>query len=110
VLEATVVDGSRYHACFLLVKTLKRMEPKAFDDVWRTTEKRSFKMDIHRQLAMVKDTNITYSQLRVIRPFFIADKVNPLHSEHAVRAVEVHSSHNPVFIQYKEEQYSRNGW
>jgi cell division protein FtsB len=116
LLDATVAadsSGSRYHASFLLCKALERMEPKAVDDVWRTAKKKGFgKMDVHRQLAMVDQANLTYSQLRVIRPFFIADSSckNPLHSEHEMRKHELHSRHKPVFIDFKEEQYKRNGW
>jgi hypothetical protein len=87
------------------------MEPKAVNDVWRTSSNRGTnKMDINRQMAMTDRANLTYTQLRVIRPFFIADKVNPLHSEHEIRKLELKSSHDPVFIQFKEDQYSRNGW
>ena len=112
VLDASVAaDSNRYHACFLLCKALERMEPKAVNDVWRTSSNRGTgKMDINRQIAMTDRANLTYTQLRVIRPFFIADKVNPLHSEHEIRKLELKSSHNPVFIQFKEDQYSRNGW
>jgi hypothetical protein len=113
VVDAAVADDSlsQYDSTFLLFKALKKLEPKAFDDVCRTSKSnRGNKMDIHRQMAMAKEANMPYSQLRVIRPFFIADKVNPLHSEHAVRALELHSSHKPVFIDFKEDQYSRNGW
>jgi hypothetical protein len=112
VLEATIAgDGSDRHlACFLLCKALERLEPKAIDDAWRTSKRNTGKMDIHRQLAMVDRANLTYSQLRVIRPFLIADKVNPLHSEHEVRKHELHSSHKPVFIDFKEDQYKRHGW
>jgi len=113
VVDAAVADDSlnQYDSCYLLFKALKRLEPKAFDDVWRTSSNRgNGKMDIHRQMAMAKEANMPYSQLRVIRPFFIADKVNPLHSEHAVRALELHSSQKPVFIDFKEDQYKRNGW
>ena len=112
VLDASVAaDISQYDSCFLLCKALERMDPQAVADVWRTTAKQSFKMDIHRQLAMTDTANLTYSQLRVIRPFFIADRCNPLHSEHEVRKHEIKSCHgDPIFIQFKEEQYSRNGW
>jgi hypothetical protein len=80
VLDASLVgaDSNQYHASFLLLKALKKLEPKAFDDVWRTAKKQSFKMDIHRQMAMAKEANMPYSQLRVIRPFFIADSCNTL--------------------------------
>jgi len=116
VLDASVAaadtTNSRYHTSFLLFKALKRLEPKAFDDVLQISKNGSGKMDIHRQIAMVKIANITYSQQRVIRPFFIADKCNPLHSEHQVRKQEIKTSHGgkPIFIQFKEEQYSQNGW
>jgi hypothetical protein len=114
VLEASVAaDVSQYDSCFLLCKALEKIgNPKAIDDVWRTSKhnKGFGKMDINRQMAMVKDANITYTQLRVIRPFFIADKCNPLHSETKVRTLELHSSHQPVFIDFKEDQYKRNGW
>jgi hypothetical protein len=103
-------NSNQYHASFLLFKALKKLEPKAFDDVCRTAKKQSFKMNIHRQMAMAKEANLPYSQLRVIRPFLIADKVNPLHSEHEIRKLELHSSHRPVFIDFKEDQYKRNGW
>jgi hypothetical protein len=103
---------NQYDSCFLLLKALKKLEPKAFNDVWRTAAmKQSFKMNIqHRQMAMAKEANMPYSQLRVVRPFLIADRCNPLHSEHEVRKRELHSSHEPLFVQFKEEQYKRNGW
>jgi len=68
VLDASVAADTtnRYHACFLLCKALERMDPKAVDDVWRTTSKKKGKMDIHRQMAMTDKANVTYSQLRVI--------------------------------------------
>jgi len=114
LVDAVVAADShlRHEACFLLCKAINRLDPKAFEDVWRTTaKKKGFgKMDIHRQMAMAKEANMPYSQLRKIRPFFIADKVNPLHSEHEIRKMELHSSHQPVFIDFKEDQYSRNGW
>jgi PKD repeat protein len=117
VLDASIaVETNQYDSCFLLLKACKKLNPrKAFDDLVRVSTKRSRffgKMDIHRQISMAEDTNITYGQMRMMRPFFIADSscTNPLHSEHAVHAVELHSSHKPVFIDFKEDQYKRNGW
>jgi hypothetical protein len=102
----------QYDSCFLLCKAIQRLDPKAIDDVWRTSKQnKGFgKIDIHRQMAMAKEANVTYKQLRKMRPFLHADKVNPFHSETAVRTVEVHSSYKPVFIDFKEDQYKRNGW
>jgi hypothetical protein len=114
VLDASVAgaaNSNRYHASFLLLKALNKLEPKAFDDLVRILPKRSFgKMDVHRQMSMAKEANITYTQLRVMRPFLIADRCNPLHSEHEVRKQEIKSSHEPVFIDFKEDQYKRQGW
>jgi len=61
-------------------------------------------------MAMADRANITYKQMRKMRPFLIADRVNPLHSEHEVRKLELHSVHQPEFVQFKEEQYKRQGW
>ena len=101
---------SRYDVCFWLIKLHRFYERKAFDDVCRTSHVASFKMNPHRQIAMFQKNNLTYEHGRRMRPYFNADKCNPLNSERVIRKLEVHPDIKPRFFDFLEEETDRHGW
>ena len=101
---------SRYDTCYWLMKLHRFHEPKAFDDVCRTSRVAAFKMDPHRQIAMFQKNNLTYEHGRGMRPYFNADRCNPLNSERVIRRLEVNPSLTPKYTTFLEENTQRHAW
>ena len=102
---------TRYDVCFWMIKLHRFYEPKAFEDACRIFQTAlSFKMDPYRQIAMFDRNNMTYEHGRGMRPYFNADKCNPLHSERQIRKLEVHPSVRPNHVTFLEEGNLRNAW
>jgi hypothetical protein len=59
---------------------------------------------------MADAANLTYKQLRIMRPFLIADDCNILNSEHEIRKLEIHSKIEPIFKDVKEDKVNRKTW
>jgi hypothetical protein len=105
-------EEDKYFACFHMLNLLRVECTEAFEDLCRTksTMVSEFKMDPLRQIAMFSECNITYNQGRTMRKFFIADKCNPLHSERAIRKLEVLPNVIPICSTFQEHKMKRNAW
>jgi hypothetical protein len=107
LLDAVVADDSisRLKRCQLICTALQKL-------VETTMEKETAinKMDPHRQIGMADAANVTYKQLRIMRQYLNANGCNVFHSEHAIRKLEIHSTIEPVFVEFKEDKSKRNGW
>lgn len=101
---------SRYDICYWLIKLHRYYEPKAFQDACRTSLVPSFKMDVHRQIAMFQANNLTYEHGRGMRPYLNADKCNPFHSESVIRKLEVQPGVEPKFTTFLENKTQRQAW
>ena len=101
---------SQYEIAFHLLKLHRSLHKQAFDDVVKTSMATTFKMNPYRQIAMFHKTNLTYEQGRGMRPYFNADKCNPLNSERTIRKLEVHPNIRPTFTSFLELGTKRNAW
>jgi hypothetical protein len=113
LLAALGVDeDNKYFPCFHLINLLRCESTEAFEDVCRTnsTMAADFKMDPLRQIAMFSECNLSYTQGRVMRKYFIADKCNPLLSEWAIRRSEVSPDIMPACSTFQEHKMKRNAW
>ena len=67
-------------------------------------------MDPYRQIAMFHETNLTNEQGRVMRPFFNADRCNPLQSERVIRKLEANVDIKPDFTTFQEKKSLKHAW
>lgn len=112
VVSAAVTDDTAsYDIVHTLIKVLRTFEPLAFEDVVIASESEScrsaYKLDPELQEAMMYESGVNWSQLRIIKKYLCYSSLDILQPEHVIRSLQVSDFVRPTSIEFREGKGKR---